>query len=213
MITSPAAGSKRTPIAMSCSPAASSSTLRRRSIGATSSRSPGASVRSRCNNGGITSTATKSPIARVKRRPLLAGSNTVSWPSARCSWRSPSSSGAIKASARGVRLIPAGPRISSGSPTSSRSAARLRLIADCVMCSRFAARVTLASRSNASSASSRFMLMSESRSSRLPAITPRTLSRCGQARSCAHIDDHRVRIRGPKFTPKNSPIVGSSVPS
>jgi hypothetical protein len=56
----------------------------------------------------------------------------------------------IKVMARGVRRMPSGPRVRSSSLNSSRRRARLWLIADWLMPTRVAARVTLRSVSSAS---------------------------------------------------------------
>ena len=105
-------------------------------------------------SGGIKSSTARSGIISRKCRSLLAASKSSDMNSPR-TWSSACASGARKPCARGVSSIRAPDRTSRGSPIRSRSRCSAWLVAGCDSPIRNAARLTLASRSSASSATSR----------------------------------------------------------
>ena len=122
--------------------------------GTTSMRTWGASSAICAIKGGIRSSTARSGIIRRNCRSLRVASNASGTNSPRtCS--SVCAKGARKASARGVSTIREPTRTNSGSPIRSRSRCSAWLAAGCDRPIRIAARLTLASRSSASSATSR----------------------------------------------------------
>ena len=105
-------------------------------------------------SGGISSSTARSGIISRKCRSLLAASKSSDTNSPRI-WSSACASGPRKACARGVSSMRAPVRTSRGSPIRSRSRCRAWLVAGCDSPIRIAARLTLASLSSASSATSR----------------------------------------------------------
>ena len=132
-----------------------------RSIGRRRNETAGATTLSRARRLGITATSMESARPILNVRSAVEGSNASRWSTAAWICESVTRTGSASASARGVGRMPSAPRVSSSSPNSVRSRARLWLIADWPSPMRAAARVTLRSVSKASNATNRL------RSSRL----------------------------------------------
>ena len=142
-------------------PVSRSSKMLSRLIDRSRSDTDGATLRKRASSPGITATSMESARPTLNVRSAVEGSNASRCSTAAWIWASVTRTGSASASARGVGRMPSAPRVSSSSPNSVLSRARLWLIADWPSPTRAAARVTLRSVSSASNATNRL------RSSRL----------------------------------------------